>query len=371
MKNIGIFSTQLNKNHIVFYESLSHLINKNSNVQVFHFLDNWLCENFSTNNEKSKDILIPNRSKFELLNYCYNLRYLMKIDLLIVDPFFSKPLFILFILLFNVKYSLVVHNVNYWLKPDSTFNVKLVLKKILNKIILSRSSSLIVVNTRLKSYAQRLTRKKIYSLPFNLPLSLGLENISNNNENIFIVVPGNVSRERREYFTLFKAFDLLMLKSNKYNLVLLGKVDSDDDDLLGEILRLKCQYPQNLLSWNKFVEDGEFLEIAIKATFFVAPLVRYFRTDLSTEEYGNTKETGVTSFVRRFNKVCFAPEFVFFESDLDHLIIHYSSHEDLASKIILASLEVSTIYNTSNLSENYMLNSIREINDLINYSCFN
>lgn len=297
MKNIGIFSTQLNKNHIVFYESLSHLINKNSNVQVFHFLDQWLCDNFLNNNEKSNDVLIPNRSKFEFFNYCLNIRFLIKMDLLIVDPFFSKPLFILFVLIFKVKYCLVVHNVNYWLKPDATFNFKLFIIKFLNKIIVSKSSSLIVVNTRLKSYAQRLTRKNIYSLPFNLPQSLVPEIVSNINENIFIVVPGNVSRERRDYFTLFKAFDKLMLKSNKFSLVLLGKIDFDDIDLCSEIARLKSHYPSNLLSWDKYVEDDEFLDIASKAAFFVAPLIRYFNTDLSIEEYGKTKETGVASFV--------------------------------------------------------------------------
>lgn len=60
-----------------------------------------------------------------------------------------------------------------------------------------------------------------------------------------------------------------------------------------------------------------------------------------------------------------------FESDIDHLIIHYSSSDDLASKIMLASVDVSKKVGTPNLSKNYMLNSVREISELLNKSCLN
>lgn len=361
MKNIGIFSPQLNKNHIVFYESLSYLINRESINKVYYFLDNWFSNKIKFN---ENDNFIINKSKYEFLNYIYNLKKLKKMDLLIVDPFFSKPLFVCFILFFNCKYSLVIHNANYWLNPTKPKSFKELIKILLNKIIINKSFSLIVVNTRVKNYAQKFTNKKIYSIPFNL--SLEKESLKSNNiDKVYIVVPGNVSSSRRDYFILFKAFELLMQNTNYYNLVLLGKIDKSNNKLSDELNNLKRKYSNNILTWTNFINDDEFIYYARRATFFIAPLIRYFQTDLSIEEYGTTKETGVTSFIRKYNRLCFAPDYIRFESDIKNLIIPYSSHIDLFSKIkSLNSIKVDHNNNVCNTDE-YLVTSLKEIKDFL------
>jgi hypothetical protein len=326
-KVAGVFSPRLNKNHIVFYEALSHLFH-HKGVEVVFFIDKWFEDKVKLS---GKDKFIYNTFRHEFLFYIKQFYKLRKCDYVIIEPDSSKILLASFVILFRLDFTLVVHNANYWLNPTEISGLREYVIIYLNNILFNRAKSLIVVNSNVKKFCLDHTSKKVYYFPFNLYLTIGDKLINQNTDSIInLVVPGNVSSNRRDYITILEGFEYALKSRRDLRLVLLGKVDINDRFLLEKIQGLKIKFPLNILFWNDFIDDKEFEFYIETSTLFIAPLNQYIKTDISIEEYGITKETGVTSFIRKNNKYCLAPNYLVFEEDLHHLIIKYRDSFDFA-----------------------------------------
>ncbi len=363
MKNkvIGIFSPRLNKNHIVFYESLSILFN-NEGVDVHFFIDNWFVDKIKLKNG-NKFYLNTNQS--EISFYLKYKSQLKNLDYLIVEPDTSKLLLAAFVLITKLKYSLVVHNANYWLKPIENLGFKKTIIKILNRIIFNKSTSIIVVNSNVKRYCILYSTKTTYYFPFNLYITSNINTNVIDDTKLNIVVPGNVSSKRRDYATILNGFKNVLNDRNDLRLVLLGKLDTTDVDIYNTIIGIKELFPDNIIYWNQFIDENDFELYIESATLFVAPLNQYLYTDISREEYGITKETGVTSFIRKNNKFCLAPEYLLFEEDINHLIVKYKDTIDF-SRILSGLKNPYNVIPTAINNMLYMNDLKKEVNLFLN-----
>ncbi len=346
---IGVFSPRLNKNHIVFYETLSYLFNKEG-FQVHFFIDKWFEDRIKSS---PTDQLVFKRSKNEL-DYFYRIFFkLKKCDFIIIEPDVSKNILVLFsIFMFN-KYSIVVHNANYWFKPIYKFSIKRILIISVNKILLNNSKSIIVVNRNVKKYISDISNHKTYYIPFNWnnqPVQFRGNNLE---KDLFIVIPGNVSSKRRDYETILLGFIDAMYKRKDLILVLLGKIELFENKLLELIELVKLKFPNNILYWSTYINDTEYDFYIDNAICFVAPLNNYIYTDISLEEYGITKETGVTSFIRQHKKYCFAPSYLLFEDDIKKFVIGYNNSYEFSN--FLVNLNILDMENNSDsIDYNYL-----------------
>lgn len=346
-KIIGVFSPRLNKNHIVFYETISYLFNKEG-FQVHFFIDKWFEDRIKIS---PIDQLILRQRENEL-EFFYRIFFkLRRCNFIIIEPDASKIILALCSILLLNKYSIVVHNANYWLKPLYKFSIKRILIITLNKIILSNSKSLIVVNRNVKKYISDISNYKTYYFPFNMTIQPAQYNNSNLKEQLFIVVPGNLSSRRRDYETILLGFIDAMYKREDLILVLLGKIEGFENKLLKLIELVKSKFPNNILYWSNFINDTEYDFYINSANYFIAPLNKFLYTDISVEEYGITKETGVTSFIRQHKKCCFAPSFLTFEDDIKKYIIGYNNSSEFSNLLINLNIFESNNFSDSNDSD--------------------
>lgn len=334
-KIIAVFSPRLNKNHIVFYETISYLLNKEG-FQVHFFIDKWFEERIKIS-PTDQLILRKNENEFDFFSRIFF--KLRRSDFVIIEPDASKIILALCSILLLNKYSIVVHNANYWLKPIFKFSIKRILIITLNKILLNNSKSLIVVNRNVKKYISGISSHKIYYFPFNLSIQSVQYKNSNLKEKLFIVVPGNLSSKRRDYETILLGFIDAVDKREDLILVLLGKIERIEKKLLKLIELSKSKFPNNILYWSNYIKDTEYDFYINSANYFIAPLNKYMYTDISIEEYGITKETGVTSFIRQHKKYCFAPNYLIFEEDIKKFIIRYNNSSEFSNLLVNLSIE--------------------------------
>lgn len=355
---IGVFSPRINKNHIVFYETLSFLFN-NQGINVVFFVDNWFENKLKIS---GNDKFIYNKFKSEFFFYFKHFYKLKKLDYIIIEPDSSKILLTFFTFFFNLKFSLVIHNANYWLFPLKKGGFRKSLIIFLNNILFKRAKSIIVVNSNVKEYCLENSSKNTFCFPFNLYIKSNTPPIINLGDSfINLVIPGNVSEKRRDYLTILRGFEIAMKYRRDLRLVLLGKVDKNEKLLYEKIQNLKVQFQYNIVFWDKFIEDKEFEFYIESASLFIAPLNQYISTDISIEEYGITKETGVTSFIRKNKKYCLAPDYLAFEADINHLIICYKDSMDFSN--LLRNLCLNDLNEDSkNRNESYMKYVNNEVN---------
>lgn len=344
VKIIGVFSPRLNKNHIVFYETISYLFNKEG-FQVHFFIDKWFEERIKIS---PTDQIISRHSENEL-DFFYRIFFrLRRSNFIIIEPDASKIILALCSILLLNKYSIVVHNANYWLKPIYKFSIKRILIITLNKILLNNSKSLIVVNRNVKKYISHISNHKTYYFPFNLSIQPVQYKYSNLKEQLFIVVPGNLSSRRRDYETVLLGFIDAVKKREDLILVLLGKIERFENKLLKLIEQVKSKFPNNILYWSNFIKDTEYDFYINSANYFIAPLNKYLYTDISVEEYGITKETGVTSFIRQHKKYCFAPNYLTFEDDIKKFIIRYNNSSEFSNLLVNLNILENNFFSDSN-----------------------
>jgi hypothetical protein len=270
---------------IIFYNhhQLDHL-------HYYHhfFIDKWFEERIKIS---PTDQIISRHSENEL-DFFYRIFFrLRRSNFIIIEPDASKIILALCSILLLNKYSIVVHNANYWLKPIYKFSIKRILIITLNKILLNNSKSLIVVNRNVKKYISHISNHKTYYFPFNLSIQPVQYKYSNLKEQLFIVVPGNLSSRRRDYETVLLGFIDAVKKREDLILVLLGKIERFENKLLKLIEQVKSKFPNNILYWSNFIKDTEYDFYINSANYFIAPLNKYLYTDISVEEYGITKET--------------------------------------------------------------------------------
>jgi hypothetical protein len=218
----------------------------------------------------------------------------------------------------------------------------------LNKILLNNSKSLIVVNRNVKKYISHISNHKTYYFPFNLSIQPVQYKYSNLKEQLFIVVPGNLSSRRRDYETVLLGFIDAVKKREDLILVLLGKIERSENKLLKSIEQVKSKFPNNILYWSNFIKDTEYDFYINSANYFIAPLNKYLYTDISVEEYGITKETGVTSYIRQHKKYCFAPSYLTFEDDIKKFIIRYNNSSEFSNLLGNLNILENNFFSDSN-----------------------
>lgn len=241
----------------------------------------------------------------------------------------------------NFKTSIIIHNRNFTeistfnlflniFKKESIFRLKLLVNEGLllkNKIINSAKNLYIFDENLIKENSK-------YSL---LPLLFSTENIQKSNNHSSIVIPGNVSQQRRNYKKILKNLEDWCSKNlnnneNSIEIVFLGKADKN------ELLWLqnfeKNQFSNlNIIYFKEKVPQDIFDEYMKNASFLWCPLQMKTEFFSVTEIYGRTKISGIIGDAMKYQKIAYLPksyttDFPFLQEDFDdfqEMLNHFES----------------------------------------------
>jgi len=207
------------------------------------------------------------------------------------------PNFIFFLFIKkSVNIVLTIHNVNSFFATAD--------KKSFTSFIKALTRSLALKKCKLNVYGTNLKQRLLEFRPNSEVFLFPYEAYSpktiihkKGNENILkIVIPGTVDLRRRNYeLVLSVVKNISHIKHIQF--ILLGKpVGQGSTDLIAEFKK----YRDSVIYYTSFVDEDEFEKQMLSADIVLGPLHKYFKTDETIEEYGVSKETGITFAIIKY-----------------------------------------------------------------------
>jgi len=317
------------RTHSSFLDELLAQVPDDSEVDLF-------CTN-SYKHLKSNKVNIHPVSLFKLLFKANSY------DRIIIDEVTGRYLFWLPLFLFwRQNTYLVLHNLKSWIKPVFFSTVSGFLNSVLRRIIFIAFKHYIVVGTRMKSYGETHSKNKnFYFVPFGLSAKCCNVIKSEDDERLFIVVPGTVS-SRRKYEWILGVLDDYTFESKVY-FALLGK---PGDEYGNRIIKyIKEREYSNISIFESYIPENVYNKYMNKADFILSDFDLDYKTLYGQiETYGETKETGVSFLLLSYEKPGLLPEGFQYMEELNTQIASFDSLESLKKILSEFSSKRDMIY---------------------------
>lgn len=227
-----------------------------------------------------------------------------------------------------------VHNLNIWLgdnyRESLAENDECRLDQLLRQKILSHvDSTLIEYEPLLEQIGEssRLPDPRYFFPTFYDP---ELAPTGETDDAARFVVPGRITAERKDYYSVVDAFETVYDRTEECELVFLGHAN---DDSGAEILSYVAErgLEDAVVHFEEWIPQEVFDETLATCTALVSPVVREFENRYVTEIYGRTKGTGNVHDAVRFGKPILLPGHFPLGDDLDGIAHNYDGVESLAS----------------------------------------
>jgi hypothetical protein len=251
-------------------------------------------------NDSSKKVhtLISGDSKF--IYYLKSIAEInnTKCDILFFNTLQSDWVLNFLFLLFIKKPKnivLTVHNVNSFFDPRKQKGLRSFIRERI-KLLAIKKCSFNVYGAAMKAHMSGLVpQAKISTLPYQIYLPSQVSD-GNGSKKFNVVIPGSVDLRRRDYVTVLQTIKTLSyLKHIRF--VLLGAPSGEGAD---EMMNEFEKFPETVICFRKFVDDREYEKHMLDANLILGPLYKFFDTNEATEEYGISKETGITFAIIRY-----------------------------------------------------------------------
>jgi hypothetical protein len=320
---------------------------------------------FKNNNPKIHTYFAKNSKLF----YYFKAIYLInrnKWDMVFFNTLQSDwlPNFIFFIFVKRTtNIVLTIHNVHSFFASNRKIGLKSFIKRSTKRLALKKS--------KLNLYSQKLKQclleykpiPKVFLLPYQVYLPQTNKQNLNSSKKFKIIIPGTVDAKRRNYSLVLEIVEYF---SNRKDIqfVLLGKpVGAGSDDL---ILKFK-KYKDTVVCFHDFVDEDEFEKQMLTADIILGPLNKYFKTVDAIEEYGVSKETGITFAIIRYalpgifpkeltimDEISSAVKFYNNSSELNSIITELSTNKDRLQELKKNALENSKKFEPQKIKKDFM-----------------
>ncbi|BDU51416.1 hypothetical protein [Haliovirga abyssi] len=227
----------------------------------------------------------------------------------------------------NIKINLTLHNINIFIKCSRKLKIKRLLRTIIRRIAFYRANSYNVYGENLKIYLEKYLMKKNINKPITgIPFSIyeNIKCLNDMNNKIKIIIPGTFDLKRRNYYDIYNL--LKNIKNFKFELILLGRVKKDFEE---EILLEKFKKFKEVILFEEYVSEEVFDEYMRKADILLAPIIKQIEMDGVLEEYGITKETGVSFAAIRYSLPVILPKEIKVMKEIEKIALVYENFEDL------------------------------------------
>lgn len=293
-----------NYNHQSLYSLLISYLSE-IECEVTLIIYRFIYEEISIPIDKSITIkfLNPDISLFK--NYEKLLEHINSNDVFILDEYYDNILPISFIKFRCKKCLYIVHNVNTWLSPPSSLNIRTFLKNRLRKLFINKFSELVVVGPNIKEYikGKKIFVNQVFFIPFDFYETETSE--SNVKNEITITIPGSVNTDRRDYNIVLNAFKehLIVTENSKIKLCLLGRVDPLNKVLFNRILTINRLYNNKIKYFTNYIKADIFNLFINKSDYLLANTYSDFICYSGCHEiYGVSKESGISFISVKYNK---------------------------------------------------------------------
>ena len=315
-------------NHKTFYQMLHSLLNRDETVITF-YLDSWFEDK------------LPDVVNLRNLNFIRRFKEINNNNALIFEPTASLVSVLSFLLFIRIKTIMVLHNANNWLLPPSKLTLKNLLKYFFRQLVIRKTDSFIVVDPNIRDYIKSLNlyNKRIFFVPFADPRSNDANKRKLSNEYMVFTIPGMVDNQRRDYRMILTVFKRIIDTGHKVRLILLGRINMDDNELMNELIHFEKNYSNNIEIFRDYISDSLFNDKLIQSDYLIGNLNVTFEDDYTFERYGTTKASGILFLMLRYLKRTFLPYDYILPQEVEKLAIRYSSHLDLENKIIMSLRE--------------------------------
>ena len=308
-----------------------------------------------------------------------------KLDLLIVNTIRILPF-----LFFRpaCKKILAIYNINWWLSSTASAagylkqlrSIRFLFHKdlmrncitgpLIRKKIISYYDGIILEYPPIRKYVLKNTKynKKTYFLP-NFPYNpekFSDVHASKKNGLIHFIVPGKISKSRRDYDILYDVFTKLFgIYHQSFKLTLLGKPTGwYGKDIIHKFSSLK-EKGCKIKYFKEFIPNSIYSEIMKDSDILISPVRKSFMIDTVKEYYTKSKGTGAISDSIYFAKPLILPSFCAIDPLLKNAIKTFNSNKSLYQLLsqMIENKNKLHIFQTESLNcyKNYSLNKCQEI----------
>lgn len=229
------------------------------------------------------------------------------------------------------KLVLSVHNINSYFDLPHTRRTRNILKQFIKRMVFKRADAYNVFGENLKEYlrsrlGKNVAQKNITTIPFSC-YNETLVTSYKTNEKFKIVVPGTVNYRRRDYTFIERLFEAI--KGYQIEIVLLGMPVGEEGQKLVE----KLSSHKNFVVYNDFVSPVDFDQQMESADIILSPIELGIYHDGVLEEYGLSKESGVSFASIKYAIPLVIPSNVKKMKELENGTLHYSNIPELVEII--------------------------------------
>ena len=363
--------------HYQYLKTLIDLFNTGENrIHIFTSEDTELKIKSLSSSEQLNNVIFHSKSKNLFTEYSAKIKSsnLPRFDLFFINPFYPFTYYdgtvkhhYNFIKSINAnKRLLSISNLNTWYKPNIT-RPGHVINFIYRKKILRLINTLVLVD-EMELYAKQAlkVKKPIINIPFTYYEPFNKE--EKENDLLRIVVPGEVSLERRDYYTFLNAIELCSQNTTRLEIQFLGPINygySNTRYLISRIDSLNAKAGRELIKlYKEKIPAQKFEEEMRSADLIISPLVSSIKVFETKEFYGTSKFSGATFDIITYRVPGIFPEYLITAPEFSKGIVKYKDYNDLAAliqKIIEDKNYLHSLKQSANLiSENCTLEKWRE-----------
>jgi hypothetical protein len=239
----------------------------------------------------------------------------------------------------DVNLVLTIHNIHSFFKKSRAKGLRAFVKR--------RAKNLALKKCRLNVYSENLKQCLLQYVsganPFLLPYRVcdtTVERLNRSEQNQFrIVIPGSIDVKRRDYFSVLEVAERLSdLKHIRF--VLLGKPYGAEATALVDKFE---QMQDTVVCYREFIDEHEFERQMQQADIVWGPLTRYYTGNDAVEEYGISKETGVSFAMIHYALPGLFPSHVAVMDEIKTGVRFYSNADELVSIITELSTRKETL----------------------------
>jgi len=341
---IGIFEI---RRHIPILYTFSRICKtSNTNVTIFTTKELYLrLETYLTEKDKKNYDIILKEDNETFCSFVKRVETICnkKIDVLFINTIHETLLDLICYLGFNPKSKtiLLVHHVNAWLKPRLIFDIKHPIRTadtnlasmLIRRFIFPKFDAINVIYHPLKGYIRANTNyeREIFTLPTSIFENAKTVKRQEDEGKLKIVIPGLIQEHRKDYGTIFPAFETLF-KHHKERIKLsvpglpVGRFGRQIYNKFKDMEQKGC----DVEIFDHFVPDDTFEDILIQSDIILAPIRIKTRADGDIEEiYGKTVGSGVVFNAIQYAKPITVPAEFNMLPELESSTLKYSDSIEL------------------------------------------
>lgn len=248
----------------------------------------------------------------------------------------------------RTKTYLTIHNSHTWFVGNRLMGTdffKNLVKRIIRNSWKRRAYGYIVNSTNMKEYilSHSKVEKKVYIMPFMIWEEKNYQ-VSKEKRPFTIVVPGMLSRYRKNYSRIFA----LLKEIPDLKIILLGKPNFAEGG--EEILEQAKNYQQEgyqLEFFEKYISPDLYEKKIVNCNLLLTDLNTEFSRADYREIYGKTKDTGVSYLMSTYSKVGVLPASFQNREELKDSTLTYKHETDLVRiiKHLISNRDEIEVYN--------------------------